>query len=66
MAKRKFRCSDCRHAWEIAYGAPRPSLCPQCRSANFHRVEEDRRYARRGSRVKGEAGFGEPPMKKEL
>jgi Zn finger protein HypA/HybF involved in hydrogenase expression len=35
MTKKKFRCSDCEHTWEVAYGAPRPSYCPQCKSPTF-------------------------------
>ncbi|MEW6685812.1 MAG: hypothetical protein AB1393_06355 [Candidatus Edwardsbacteria bacterium] len=23
MVKKKFRCSECKHTWEIPYGAPR-------------------------------------------
>jgi predicted DNA-binding protein (UPF0251 family) len=45
---KKFRCYDCDHTWEIAYGTGRPQNCPQCKSANIHRAEEDRGYARRG------------------
>jgi transposase-like protein len=65
MAKRRFRCSECGHTWEVDYGAPRPSFCPQCKSSNLHRAEEDRGYARRGSRVRGRGGFGDPPVGKE-
>ena len=42
MAKRKFRCSECGHTWEIPYESPRPVQCPQCKSVNIHRAEEDR------------------------
>ena len=35
MAKKKFRCSDCGHTWEIAYGAPRPSLCHNAKVLTF-------------------------------
>jgi phage FluMu protein Com len=66
MAKKKFRCSECGHTWEVAYGAPRPSFCPQCKSPNLHRTEEDRGYARGGRRGKGRAGFGGPPIKRGL
>jgi uncharacterized protein len=45
---KKFRCCDCDHTWEIAYGSGRPQDCPQCKSANIHRAEEDRGYARKG------------------
>lgn len=63
MAKKKFRCSECGHTWEVAYGAPRPPLCPECKSANLHRAEEDRGYARRG---RGRGGFGGPPVKQKV
>jgi len=66
MTKRKFRCSECEHTWEIAYGVPRPSFCPQCRSANLHRAEEDRGYARRDGKERGRGGFGSPPVKGEI
>ncbi len=66
MTKRKFRCSECEHTWEIAYGAPRPSFCPQCRSANLHRVEENRGYARRDSKGRGRDGLSGPPVKREI
>lgn len=39
---RKFRCSDCQHSWELAYGTGRPSECPVCKSGNLHRAEEQR------------------------
>ncbi len=66
MTKRKFRCSECEHTWEIAYGAPRPSFCPHCRSANLHRAEEDRGYVRGGGRRRSYGGFGGPPVKGEI
>lgn len=50
MIKRKFRCPECGHTWEILYGSPRPAQWPQCKSVNIHRAEEDRGYARRGGR----------------
>jgi predicted DNA-binding protein (UPF0251 family) len=46
-AMRKFKCSDCQHAWELPFGTGRPQDCPSCRSGNIHRAEEDRGYARR-------------------
>lgn len=55
MAKRKFRCSDCEHTWEAAYGIARPNKCPKCKSTNIHRAEEDRDYAGQGV-----AGRGRP------
>ena len=39
---RKFRCYDCQHPWELAYGTGRPEVCPLCKSANIHRAQEDR------------------------
>ena len=42
---RKFRCSDCQHAWELPYGTGRPPGCPSCKSDNIHRAVEDRGYA---------------------
>jgi len=53
MESRKFRCSECGYTWEVPYGNPRPSRCPQCNSINIHRAEEDRGYARRGRRGGG-------------
>jgi predicted DNA-binding protein (UPF0251 family) len=52
---RKFRCSDCGHAWEIPHGTGRPEGCPSCKSANFHRVEPERGFGRRfrGGRGRG-------------
>jgi predicted DNA-binding protein (UPF0251 family) len=50
---RKFRCSDCQHAWELPYGTGRPSDCPSCKSGNIHRAQEERGY---GSRVRREQG----------
>ena len=55
---RKFKCYECDHAWETAYGAARPGECPKCRSKNIHRAEEDRGYAQdrgRGRRRCGRA-----------
>jgi predicted DNA-binding protein (UPF0251 family) len=63
MAMRKFRCSDCGHAWEVAYGAARPAACPQCQKPSVHRAEEDRGYARAGAgrgRCRGRRGPGGP------
>ena len=48
MAVKKFKCSECGHEWEIAYGAGRPGDCPSCKSTNIHRSEEQRGYARGG------------------
>lgn len=43
---RKFKCYECNHVWETAYGMARPEECPKCQSKNIHRAEEDRGYAR--------------------
>jgi len=43
---RKFKCYECRHIWENAYGSGRPGECPKCQSKNIHRAEEERGYAR--------------------
>jgi len=45
-AQRKFKCYDCGYEWEVPYGTGRPADCPNCKSANIHRAEEDRGYAR--------------------
>ena len=50
---KNFKCYDCEHTWEIPYGTGRPQNCPDCKSANIHRAEEDRGYARRAC-----PGFG--------
>jgi len=44
-AMRKFKCSDCQHAWDLSYGTGRPENCPSCKSGNIHRAEEDKGYA---------------------
>ena len=45
-AMRKFKCSDCQHAWDLSYGMGRPESCPSCKSGNIHRAEKDKGYAR--------------------
>jgi len=42
VPKRTFVCSDCRHSWQVPYGAPRPGCCPACSSRNLHRSPEER------------------------
>jgi len=42
LQQRRFECSDCGHAWNVPHGTGRPSSCPSCRSANFHRAADDR------------------------
>ena len=39
---RKFRCSECAHVWETAYGTVGPGECPKCRSKNTHRATRNR------------------------
>lgn len=58
MESRKFRCSECGYTWEVPYGSPRPSRCPQCNSINIHRAEEDKGYAQRGRRGGGRGRGG--------
>ena len=43
---RKFKCYECRHIWEGAYGSGRPGECPKCQSKKIHIVEEERGYVR--------------------
>jgi predicted DNA-binding protein (UPF0251 family) len=49
---RTFRCSDCRHTWQVPFGTGRPAECPNCHSRNIHRAEEGRGGFGRGR------GFG--------
>lgn len=52
---RRFRCADCKHAWELPHGTGRPAVCPKCQGKNIHRAEEDRGWARDG---RGQGGRG--------
>lgn len=45
---RKFRCNECEHQLEVAYGLVRPRECPKCQGTNIHRADEDRGRARAG------------------
>lgn len=45
---KKFKCFECEHKWETAYGMGRPQECPKCQSNNVHRDAEDRGYGRGG------------------
>jgi rubrerythrin len=36
---RNFTCSACGHTWQVPFGTGRPTGCPSCASANFHRSE---------------------------
>jgi predicted DNA-binding protein (UPF0251 family) len=42
VGMKKFKCCDCSHLWETAYGTRRPVKCPECHNRNVHREEEDR------------------------
>jgi DNA-directed RNA polymerase subunit RPC12/RpoP len=40
---RTFKCYDCGHTWELAYGEGgrgRDLICPQCGSHNIHRGDK--------------------------
>ncbi len=59
IAKRKFKCFDCQHEWEIAFGTGRPDKCPKCGSTNLHRVNVDTgRLGHHGRRGRGQFGQG--------
>lgn len=63
IEKRKFQCTDCSHAWEVPFGTPKPGACPQCASANLHRVAEEGANSEQGCeagrrRRKGCGGHG--------
>jgi predicted DNA-binding protein (UPF0251 family) len=55
---RKFRCSDCQHAWDLPYGTGRPLGCPFCKSDNVHRAAQDRGSATRLPREQGKCCRG--------
>lgn len=55
---RNFRCYACSHIWGVSYGTGRPQECPQCKSTNIHRAEDDRGCARRGGPGFGKKGCG--------
>ena len=46
VAIRKFRCSGCRHTWELPYGTGRPENCPACKSGNIHIAEDDKGHGK--------------------
>ena len=50
MDKRTFKCFECGHVWEVEFGIPRPSECPECGSSNIHREDGGRRYNRQRRR----------------
>jgi transposase-like protein len=40
MAKmRIFRCTKCRHTWDVPFGTGRPAQCPACDDAAICRAE---------------------------
>ncbi len=41
-AARKFKCTACRHTWELPYGTGRPEHCPSCKNVKFHRADDVR------------------------
>jgi len=48
---RRFRCYDCGHQFQVAYGVGGPGAqmtCPNCGGRNIHRAEIDRGFARAG------------------
>ena len=50
---RTFKCSECQHGWAVPFGTGRPQECPQCKSKNLHRAEEDRGMGRRQGPERG-------------
>jgi len=40
MNERSFTCCQCRHRWAAPFGTGRPNECPECKSADIHRSEE--------------------------
>ena len=63
MVKRKFRCYDCSHTWELPFGTGRPNMCPSCESRNIHRMDANRGWARTGG--KGRCVRGLKPSDKD-
>ncbi|MBU1626997.1 hypothetical protein KKB18_06470, partial [bacterium] len=64
---RKFRCSDCSQLWELPHGTGRPMDCPQCKSKNIHRADEDKGHSRMGKETacRGRYGRGNPPQNRK-
>jgi len=52
---RQFACTTCKHEWAVPFGTGRPAECPKCKSADIHRVQEQRGHGRPGG---GEGGRG--------
>lgn len=68
--KRRFKCYDCSHEWEVAYGTGQSGiqmLCPQCGSSNIHRADMGGPRRGRGSSPSGgrQRGPGMGPRSKE-
>lgn len=38
----RFQCGDCRHVWDVPFGAGRPGCCPSCKSENTYRADHGR------------------------
>jgi predicted DNA-binding protein (UPF0251 family) len=53
MMQKQFVCYDCKHEWDVPFGAGRPAECPKCQSKNIHRAPQDRGWARAGGAGRG-------------
>jgi len=56
--KRAFKCSDCEHVWEVAFGTGRPHSCPSCGKNNIHRLDGLCAGGRGAGRQQGRRGRG--------
>lgn len=54
--KRTFRCSECGHEWQVAFGTGRPNECPSCKSTNIHRAESERGHGHQRGRRRHRGG----------
>ena len=45
---RNFKCSGCKHEWEMEHGAGCPEKCPECGGLNLNRTNCGRYYQRQG------------------
>ena len=46
---RTFKCFECGHTWKLPFGQGGMGAglsCPECKSRNVHRVQEDRGWRR--------------------
>ena len=41
-----FKCCECEHRWEFAYGMSKSPACPKCQSSNIHRNRQDCGYVK--------------------